>query len=335
MDLRLQLRLRQDQRGVPHLKLPPQRPLIQVACGVLVNAAGEVLIAQRPEGKIATGKWEFPGGKIESGESPLQALVRELHEELGVEVRAARRLIRFRHDYSDRCVMLDTWLVSRFDGAPHSRERQRFDWVRADALRALDTLPTVAPIALALQLPQHYVFTPPDADEALIRSGLPRLPTGSLLRLRIAGLDDQAYARLATRLLQPARACGIGLMLDRQPQLAVELGVAGWHATEQALHRHPVRPVAPTLLFGASVHDAAGMQAARRLGADFMALGSVLPTDSHPQAPGLGWERWRQLRGESPQPVYAIGGVGPQQLQQAHEHGAQGVAGIRAYWDGY
>ncbi len=310
-------------------------PVIQVACGVLVNAGGDVLIAQRPEGKIAAGKWEFPGGKIEPGESSLQALVRELHEELGVEVRVARPLLRFRHEYTDRIVILDTWLVYRFDGEPHSREQQLFDWVPTANLHLLDTLPTVAPIAVALRLPQHYVFTPPDADEALIRSGLPRLPPGSLLRLRIAALDDQAYAELAARLLQPARACGIGLMLDRQPQQVEEVGAAGWHATERALRHYGLRPVAKSLWFAASVHDAAGLDAARRLGADFTVLGSVLPTASHPQGQALGWERWQQLRGESPQPVYAIGGVGPQQLQQAHQRGAQGVAGIRAYWEGY
>lgn len=309
-------------------------PLIQVACGVLTRPGREVLIAQRPEGRIAAGKWEFPGGKIESGESPRQALVRELREELGVEVRQARRLLRFRHDYSDRAVILDTWLVSAFDGEPHPRERQLFQWLSPEALSGLDTLPTVAPIALALRLPKHYVFTPPNVDEDTIRAHLPQLPPGCLLRLRVPALDDQAYLQLAARLLQPARACGIDLILDRKPALVASVGAAGWHADERALRRYRTRPLARPLWFGASVHDAAGMDAARRLGADFMVLGPVLPTATHPQSRGLGWERWQELRGLSPQPVYALGGVGPQQLAQAHEHGAQGVAGIRAYWGG-
>ncbi|MGH8541632.1 MAG: NUDIX domain-containing protein, partial [Stenotrophobium sp.] len=105
------------------------KPVIPVAAGCMVNAAGEVLIAQRPDGKIAAGLWEFPGGKIEPGESAHGALVRELHEELGVTVRAARPLIRIAHEYSDRSVILDTWLVSGFDGEPHARENQALAWV--------------------------------------------------------------------------------------------------------------------------------------------------------------------------------------------------------------
>ncbi len=310
------------------------RAVIPVACGVLLNSGGEVLVAQRPPGKIAAGKWEFPGGKIEPGESPLQALMRELHEELGVEVQAARRLIRFRHDYTDRIVILDTWLVRQFEGAPHSREGQQLDWVHPESLSRLDTLPTVPPIAMALRLPEHYVFTPPNAGEASILAGLSALPEGSLLRLRIAALDDQAYADLARRLLQPAAERGIGLMLDRHPRLAAEIGAAGWHANQRALRHYRIRPIAKSLLLGVSVHDSEDFQAARRLGAEFTVLGPALPTATHPEAQGLGWERWEELRGDSPQPVYAIGGVGPLQLQQAQAHGAHGVAGISAYWGG-
>src|SRR5579884_2935910 len=105
---------------------PDPRPLIPVACGVLINDRGEVLIAERPPDKLAAGKWEFPGGKIEPGESVEAALARELREELGIEVREARRLLRLRQDYSDRKVWLDTWLVTGWSGALHPHEGQRF-----------------------------------------------------------------------------------------------------------------------------------------------------------------------------------------------------------------
>lgn len=308
-------------------------PFIPVACGVLIRGQDEVLVAQRPQGKIAAGKWEFPGGKIEPGESARAALERELHEELGITVRQARRLIRFRHEYGDRIVLLDTWLVTAWDGDPAPREQQQFGWARAEDLERLDVLPTVAPIARALRLPEHYVFTPPNAAEATVRAGLPRLPPRSLLRLRVPALSDEGYEELAASLLPEARALGIGLMLDRSPRMAVDLGAAGWHASERALLALRRRPLPAGLWFAASVHEPAAIEASRRLGADFAVLGPVLPTATHPQAAGLGWGRFEQLLGESPQPMYAIGGVGPAQLAAAHEHGAQGVAGIRAYWE--
>lgn len=313
--------------------VPAPLPIIPVACGVLARPGGEVLIAQRPLGKIAAGKWEFPGGKIEPGESAAQALARELHEELAVEVRQARRLIRFRYAYSDRVVILDTWLVTGFDGSPHPREQQRFAWLRPEQLASLDLLPTVAPIATALRLPAHYAFTQPDASEAAIRAGLPLLPTGSLLRLRLPALADQAYIELAKRLLQPARLAGIGLVLDRAPELAAQLGAAGWHASEETLGElGGGRPVPAGIWFGASVHGAPALAKVQQAGADFAVLGPVLPTASHAGAPALGWEGFEQIAGECALPVYAIGGLGPAQLEMAHAHGAQGVAGITAYW---
>ena len=151
-------------------------PHIGVACGVLRRADGAVLLAQRPAGKIAAGKWEFPGGKIETGESPRVALERELHEELGIGISQARPLIRFTHAYHDRIVTLDTWLVERWRHEVRAVEGQCFDWQAPDAAIALDLLPTVQPILAALRLPTDYVFTPPDADEARIRDGLDGLP---------------------------------------------------------------------------------------------------------------------------------------------------------------
>jgi 8-oxo-dGTP diphosphatase len=308
------------------------KPTIPVACGVLVNGRGEVLIAQRPAGKIAAGLWEFPGGKIETGESARQALERELREELGIALRRAQPLIRFRHEYSDRSVILHTWRVDGYQGEVRPHEGQRFAWRAPHDLGDVECLPTVAPILRALCLPPHYIFTPPHADESLVRARLARLPAGSLLRLRLPRLGDSAYARLAARLAPAARAHGLKLMLDRDPRLAAELDVAGWHASGRALRELRGRPLPRQRCFAASVHDPAQIARACALEADVLVLGPVLPTASHPQSAALGWSGFAAWRGAAPQAVYAIGGLGPQQLDQARACGAQGVAGISAYW---
>jgi 8-oxo-dGTP diphosphatase len=117
-------------------------------------AAPEVLIAQRPAGKWQQGRWEFPGGKIEPGESSADAMARELREELGIEVRAARPLGVFRHDYADGRVEIELWLVSAFEGEPQGLDAQALSWVSIDGLSAYDLLeadlPMLPPLRQAL-----------------------------------------------------------------------------------------------------------------------------------------------------------------------------------------
>lgn len=307
-------------------------PVIPVACGVLVNDRGEVLIAQRPEGKIAAGKWEFPGGKIEPGESPEQSLRRELDEELAVRVVKARPLIRIRHAYSDRTVILHTWLVTAFDGEPQGREQQAFAWVRPESLLKWDLLGADGPIVTALRLPSHYVFTPPNASLSMLLERLDGLPPGALLRLRQPVLSDEAYAQRARQLLPACRASGLRLMLDRSPQMVTDIGADGWHATERALEELNRRPLPSDRWFAVSAHSRGGLDRARQLSADLAVLGSVLPTTSHPGAVTLRWQGFSEAAAESGLPVYAIGGLGPRDAAEAYRFGGQGVAGISAYW---
>lgn len=307
------------------------RPVIEVACGVLQDAAGRWLLAQRPAGKIAAGYWEFPGGKVEPGEPVFDALVRELHEELGVRVTQARPLIRLRHAYSNRIVLLDTWLVSGFEGEPQSRENQALAWCDEAAVAALQTLPTVAPILKPLRLPADYVFTPPGVTRTAILERLPALPARALLRLRLPALGDAAYAALARDLLPAVREHGLRLMLDRDPALSRELG-CGWHATNAVWPALSARPVPAHLPFCASVHERAALAALVALDADAAVLGNLLPTATHAGQPGLGWDGFADAVREGGLPVYAIGGVGPADHPRIWAAGGQGSAAIGAYW---
>jgi 8-oxo-dGTP diphosphatase len=122
----------------------------EVVAGALYDAAGRVLIAQRPPGKALAGRWEFPGGKLHDGEAAYAGLVRELHEELGVAVLAAEPLMRYAHDYPDRTVWLDMWIVGDWSGEPRGLDGQALKWVEPARLHEEDILEADQPIVAAL-----------------------------------------------------------------------------------------------------------------------------------------------------------------------------------------
>lgn len=305
-------------------------PLL-VAAGCLQRPDGRVLICRRPGHKIYPGQWEFPGGKREDGETAVEALRRELREELGIEVTDCEPLIRLRHDYPELSVLLDVWRVSAWRGTVRSNEHPESAWVSPGQLDRWDLLDANRSIITALRLPTHYVFTPPIASLPPLRQHLPALPRGALLRLRLPGIPDADYAQLAAELQADCRERGLQLVLDRDPALSAALG-CGWHASAATLSGCQHRPIARGQWFAASCHNARELADARKLNADFAVLGPVFPTATHAGAVSLGWERFGQLAIDSGFPVYAIGGVGPEQLNAARAQGALGVAGISAYW---
>jgi 8-oxo-dGTP diphosphatase len=133
------------------------RPFIHVVAAAVTDATGRVLIAQRPAGKHLAGGWEFPGGKLEPGEERSAGLARELREELGITIGTPRPLIRVRHAYPSREVLLDMWVVKRYDGEPRGLDGQALRWCTQDELAAAELLPADKPIAAALRLPEQLV----------------------------------------------------------------------------------------------------------------------------------------------------------------------------------
>jgi len=123
---------------------------VNVVAGALFDGAGRVLIAQRPTGKVLAGRWEFPGGKLHDGEAPYAGLVRELREELGVEVHTAERLMRYAHDHGGRTIWLDMWIVGAWSGEPRGLDGQALRWVAPARLPEEDILEADGPIVAVL-----------------------------------------------------------------------------------------------------------------------------------------------------------------------------------------
>jgi 8-oxo-dGTP diphosphatase len=305
---------------------------VQVACGILRRADGQVLIAQRPPGKLAAGAWEFPGGKIEPGETAEAALLRELAEELGVSVGRIEWFQQITHAYRDRIVVLETYLIDAFEGEPEGREGQALRWVDPRTLGPESLLAADWPIVQALRTPRHYVITPAvERLDALIQ-GLPRLPRRCWLRLRQPQLSDVDYRGWAQALRAAVAGSDVALIVDGEVGRAESLGAEGWHATAAQLLTLRERPLPKDLIFVASTHNAAELEAARRLGADAVVFGPIHETASHPGQPGVGWSALCSAVSQIACPVFALGGLDENDLPQVRACGAHGVAGISAYW---
>ena len=296
-----------------------------------------MLIAQRAKGRHQGGLWEFPGGKVEPGEGGRAALRRELREELGIEITMARPLIRVQYRYPDRAVLLDCWHVSHWEGEVHGREGQRIAWARPEALDERRFLPADKAIITAARLPALYLISPepgPDLD-AFLATLDARLGAGvRLFQLRCREFPLPRYRLLVREVRALCERHGARLLLNSALGQALAPEAHGLHLTSTDLRALKRRPLGRDGLVAASCHDAAEIEQAARLGLDFIVLGPVLPTPTHPDAPTLGWTGFTALVRRAPLPAYALGGLGPSNLPLAWRSGAQGIAAIRGLWGG-
>ncbi|MDX8379648.1 MAG: Nudix family hydrolase [Gallionella sp.] len=307
--------------------------IIEVAAAVLQRPDGSFLLAQRPTDKIWAGYWEFPGGKLETGESPHDALIRELREELGIDVRYAYPWLTRTFSYPHATVRLHFFRVTQWQGELYPHEGQQFSWQTADKVIVNLVLPANAPIIRALQLPTLYAIS--NAAELGVDAFLTRLQRQldaglGLIQLREKQISQSELLILAQKVVALAHAKGAKVLLNSDVALAQRVGADGVQLNASQLTQHKQRP--DVAWCAASCHSLEELRRAEALGCDFALLSPVLPTMSHPGATPLGWGRFEAIVAGSSLPVYALGGLTHQDLYPSWQHGAHGIALLRQAW---
>lgn len=310
-----------------------QLPVVDVAVAVVQRSDGRVLLAERPPHKVSGGYWEFPGGKFNAGENPEQALARELHEEIGIELDIAHRWLTYEHAYSNKVVRLHFFRVTAWHGTPRGNEGQRVSWEDPYAPSVSPLLPANDKVLRALRLAPVYAIT--DAGKYGVANFLQRLERTLEAGLRLVVVRERAMApeqlaQFARQVIVRARRYDADVLVEGNESLARKVGADGMQSQAGDLARMALRPA--VRLWAVSCHNAAELAQAARLGADFVVLSPVLPTPSHPDRPGMGWHRFAEVVRDYPLPVYALGGMNLDALDTAVRHGAHGVAIHAAMW---
>lgn len=310
---------------------------VHVAVAVIVRD-GRVLIARRPDHVHQGGLLEFPGGKVEPGESVQAALVREIAEETSLRVPEAslEPVIGIRHDYGDKRVFLDVWETRAAEGEAEGCEGQPVEWLAPEQLRDEDFPAANRPIIRALRLPRQLAITgaASDPDQAVARllAGL-EVARPPLVVLRAPTMSAQVYRELVAKALPVCEKAGAALIVHGGPEVfRATPDARGLHLPWREAARLSARPVPEDVWLGVSCHNRQEIEQATAIGADYVTLGPVKPTESHPGAPTLGWPAFTDLVSGAALPVFALGGLSPGDLREARQRGGQGIAGIGFWW---
>ncbi len=301
--------------------------ITDVAVAIFLKPDGSFLLSSRPEGKPYPGYWEFPGGKIEPGETVREALIRELIEELNVRITGTTPWFTFMMHYTHATVRLHCWRVQAWEGEMRGMEGQQFSWQTLDAMNVEPTLPGCVPIFRALALPSVYAIT--NAGEMGVAPYLQTLETALQNGLRLIQIREKTmpYAdlrRFGEAVVARARAHGARVLVNGDGMLANDIAADGVHLTAAQLATLGSRP--EFALIGASTHNRAEVVRAAELKCDFAVLGAVNATPTHPGQVPMGWTQFAEFVLATPLPCYALGGLRMSDLPVAIAHGAQGIA---------
>ncbi|CAC9961250.1 hypothetical protein [uncultured Gammaproteobacteria bacterium] len=305
--------------------------IIKVVVGVLRNKNQEILIAQRQKAQFMGGFWELPGGKIEANESPEQTISRELKEELGIQVNQVNLHQTMVHHYEDRTVQLSIYNINQYQNKPTGVEGQVISWVKIEALNDYQLLPTMRAFIHSITLPNKYWITPANnhqSDEWMAKFEQKLTQNIELIQLRSKiALKSSFIAELYNKCKQH----NIKLLLNTINKSFEETYCDGWHLTTHEMLKLTTRPCPKNKLLSISTHNLNEALNAQTIGADFIVISPIQPTQTHPNTTPIGWNTAKEVVDKLNIPVYFLGGMSEQDLDKTLKLGAQGIAGVSAF----
>ena len=309
----------------------------QIVVGVIYNKRrNKVLVSRRPLTAHLGGLWEFPGGKMGEFEIALTALKRELYEELNMEVESARQFIQIDHDYHDKKVKLDVWVVDTWRGEIYGKEGQALEWTWINQLRKKQFPAADSDLINAITLSPLYLISP-DLDvynenfmnmtKNVIENGV------RLFQFRSKKTSNDESHAISRKLLDICNENGCLFLYNGQPEEALELGAHGVHLNSRDLLKFSKRPMSDQYWVAASCHNEIEVKHAGNINLDFCVLSPVHETGSHGNTVTMGWDNFGVIAEQSTVPVYALGGMLPADLNMAFKHGAHGIAMISGVYN--
>lgn len=313
-----------------------RKKTLHVAVGVIENSKNEILISKRQSYQDHPGLWEFPGGKLQDNESVTEALAREFKEELDIEIHEQRPLIQILHSYIDYTVLLDVWKINKWSGHAQGREGQKIQWQCKNKLQDRYYPEANKSIIQAIQLSDIYFITPEPAlyeeefflerVSSIIKSGV------GLMQFRCKTQPIIEHHALIKNISNICKQYNAKLVINTFPENDILEIADGLHINSQLLKSLSVRPISNDRLFSVSCHTEQEVKKAKEIDADMILLGPVNNTSSHLEKTGIGWQQFKEIRSNCNIPVYALGGMSIEDMEDAWQHGAQGVAMINHLW---
>jgi len=298
------------------------KPIVDVAIAILIHR-GKILVGWREEQQHQGGKHEFPGGKVEQGETPEEACRREIYEEVGIGLKDWHQFDYIHHEYDDIIVNLHlfhSYVPDELLNLIH----QPWAWYTREQLLHLNFPKANKDIIKRLYWP-HFIkisptLTPVENDDTLVYWRIEEADADQRYLEQLSALDENQLSKLI-------------INTDIWQQLSPELKkqIKTVHLKQSQLMNLHKGDLTVGLRFIAACHDAVSVQHAQQIGCDAVFVSPVKVTETHPDASALGWNRLNDLIEKCQIPVFALGGMSPDDLATAQKHGAYGLAGIRNF----